>query len=207
MRYQNAKKIIDILPLLNSPDKEVVLLGIAMLKNEPLFANLNKHYKMEMKNLQYPGFSSDTPERFKNIQRISNIFSKKLLDDVFFIEDETLFTTSILTIICWIYKYCGWGSKNKYLDKYKYMSDREQTRKITRNKNYSFLFERYFYRSTIYAHGDDKSQLCKKHKLNLIKLHTKKPWQSNRKYNIHQPMSYNEFKLLINSCNLTNKIV
>jgi len=202
MRYQNAKKIIDILPLLNSPDKEVVLLGITMLKNEPLFTNLNKHYKMEIKNLQYPGFSSDAPKKFKNIRIISKIFNKKLLDDVFSTEDEDLFDVNILTIICWIYKYCGWESKNKYLDKYKYVSD--HAKKIIRNKNYSSLFERYFYKYPIQAHGNDKSQLCKKHKLDLIKLHTKKPWQSNRKYNIHQPMSYNEFKLLINSYNLTN---
>lgn len=194
MRYQNAKRIIDILPLLNSPDRETVLLGIVMLKNEPLFANLNKHYTYVIERIEWPGFSLNTPGRFKNISKISCIFSKKLLDDIFFIEDEFLFNVNILTIICWIYKYCGWRSKSKSLDKYKFVySDRVQTNKITRNKNYSPLFEKYFYGYSISEHGYDRSHLSKNNKLNIIKRHTKKPWQDNRKHNTRHPMNYKEF--------------
>jgi hypothetical protein len=194
MRYQKAKRIIDILPLLNSPDRESVLLGIAMLKNEPLFANLNKHYVYVIKRIEWPGFSSECPEKFKNVSKVSCTFSKKLLSDIFYIEDEVLFNINVLCILCWIYKYCGWRSKSKSLDKYKWVhSDRVQTNKITRNKNYSPLFEKYFYDYSISEHGRDRSYLSKSNKLDIIKRRTKKPWQDNRKYNTRHPMNYKEF--------------
>lgn len=193
MRYQNAKKIIDILPLLNSPDRETVLLGIVMLKNEPLFANLNKHYTYVIERIWWPGFLSNTPEKFKNIPKISRTFSKKLLDDIFSIEDEFLFNANVLTIICWIYKYCGWRSKSKSLYKYNWVYSDQQVRtnKITRNKNYSPLFKKYFYNNSISEPGHDRSYLSKSNKLNIIKRRTKKPWQDNRKHNTRYPMNYN----------------
>lgn len=194
MRYQNAKRIIDILPLLNSPDRESVLLGIAMLKNEPLFANLNKHYTCIIERIEWPGFFSNTPEKFKNISKISCIFNKKLLDDIFSIEDEFLFNANVLTILCWIYKYCGWRSKSKSLDKYKWVYNNQvQTYKIIRNKNYSPLFKKYFHNDSISEHGRDRSYLSKNNKLNIIKRRTKKPWQDNRKHNTRHPMNFKEF--------------
>lgn len=197
MRYQNAKRIIEILPLLNSSDRECVLLGVAMLKNEPIFANLNKHYKSKIKSVEWPGFDSETPERFKTVRKhISYIFSKKLLDEVFLTEDENLFNIQILTIICWISKYCNWCSKARCLEKYKYICyDEKSIRTIIRNRNHSPLIERYFYHSDedIPKSGNDRSKHNKYVKLSLIKRHTKKPWQDNRKYNIRHPISYEEY--------------
>lgn len=198
MRYQKAKRIVEILPLLYANDKETVLLGITLLKNEPLIANLNKHYKKLVK-LEWPGFSSESPEKFKTFQRANAKveFSKKVLDYMFnMVDDDYHFNMHTLGIICWISSYCGWGRLYRKPRKYAHVSGLG-CEKIIRNKNYNNLFHDCFYNrhpdDQLPESGKDYSQCAKKQKIFKIKRHTKRPWQDNRKYNARYPMSYRDY--------------
>jgi len=198
MRYQKAKRIVEILPLLYANDKETVLLGITLLKNEPLIANLNKHYKKLVK-LEWPGFWSGAPEKFKTFQR-TNVkveFSKKVLDYIFnMVDDDYHFNMHTLGIICWISSYCGWKKRYRKPEKYKYISEIKYD-KIIRNKNYNELFGDFFYykypNNQLPESAPDHSQLAKNQRIYKIKRHTKRPWQDNRKYNARRPMSYGDY--------------
>lgn len=189
MRYKKAKRIVDIFPLLLSEDPEAVLLGVSLLKLEPLVANLNKHYSKTVE-VEWPGFSSDTPKKFKAYSRHTRItITKKTFDEIFnCVKLESKFHLLTFGIISWIYDECAWRKKELSLPKYRYTSSiyaevMKAIRHIKRNRNYSGIFRDFFYHYSIPLHGEDISQNSIKNKKYRTNKHTKKHWQSNRKYN------------------------
>lgn len=189
MRYRKAKRIVEICSLLISEDPEAVLLGVSLLKLEPLVANLNKHYCKKV-NIAWPGFNSNTPKKFKECSRSLRItITKQTFDEIFnYIESKDKFHLLTLGIISWIYNECFWSRHELSLPKYRYeCSSSNETRKlirrVKRNRNYSSIFRKFFFNDPIEPHGKDISKSaveCKKCRTNI---HTKKHWQSNRKYN------------------------